>query len=55
VSDDVTSPCIDAGDPSAELQAEPLTAPQGGATVNSRIDMGFYGGTAEASLAPTNP
>jgi len=55
VSDDVTSPCIDAGDPSAELSAEPTTAPQGGAAVNSRIDMGYYGGSAEASLAPANP
>jgi beta propeller repeat protein len=55
VSDDVTSPCIDAGDPAAELLAEPLTAPQGGAAVNSRVDMGLYGGTAEASLAPANP
>jgi beta propeller repeat protein len=54
-SDDVTSPCIDAGDPTAELLAEPVTAPQGGAVINSRIDMGYYGGTAEASLAPANP
>ena len=54
VSDEVTSPCIDAGDPASELFAEPLTIP-GGATdevVNRRIDMGMYGGTAEASLAP---
>lgn len=55
VSDDVTSPCIDAGDPTAELLAEPLTAPQGGPAANSRIDMGLYGGTAEASLAPATP
>ncbi len=55
VSDDVTSPCIDAGDPAAELLFEPLTAPQGGEVVNSRIDMGVYGGTAEASLAPVAP
>jgi len=55
VSDDVTSPCIDAGDPSAELLAEPTTTPPGGAAGNSRIDRGYYGGTAEASLAPANP
>ncbi|HON92460.1 MAG TPA: right-handed parallel beta-helix repeat-containing protein [Sedimentisphaerales bacterium] len=53
-SDDVTSPCIDAGDPTAELLDEPLTAPQGGEVVNFRIDMGYYGGTAQASLAPAN-
>jgi beta propeller repeat protein len=51
VADDVTSPCIDAGDPAAELLAEPLTSP-GDAVVNARLDMGVYGGTAEASLAP---
>jgi beta propeller repeat protein len=55
VSDEVTSPCIDAGDPSSELLLEPLTAPQGGEIINHRIDMGVYGGTAEASLAPANP
>jgi beta propeller repeat protein len=55
VSDDVTSPCIDAGDPAADLLGEPVTAPQGEAVVNTRIDMGVYGGTAEASLAPANP
>ncbi len=45
VVDDVTSPCIDAGDPNSPLGAEP--APSGG-----RIDMGVYGGTAEASKSP---
>jgi len=42
VYDDVTSPCIDAGDPDAAFSLEPL--PNGG-----RINMGAYGGTAEAS------
>ncbi len=53
-SDDVTSPCIDAGDPASELADEPLTAPAdpGGPVINQRINMGLYGGTAEASLAP---
>ena len=55
VSDDVTSPCIDAGDPAADLYEEPLTAPEdvGGAVINQRINMGAYGGTVEASLAPS--
>jgi internalin A len=40
--DTVYSPCIDAGDPSAACAAEP--SPN-----DSRINMGAYGGTAEAS------
>jgi predicted outer membrane repeat protein len=40
--DDVTSPCIDAGDPNGPIGLEPF--PNGG-----RINMGAYGGTAEAS------
>jgi hypothetical protein len=42
VKDDVTSPCIDAGDPMSPIGLEPF--PNGG-----RINMGAYGGTAEAS------
>ncbi|MBN2272669.1 MAG: right-handed parallel beta-helix repeat-containing protein [Sedimentisphaerales bacterium] len=42
VTDDVTSPCIDAGDPASPIGDEPF--PNGG-----RINMGAYGGTAEAS------
>jgi hypothetical protein len=42
VFDDVTSPCIDAGDPNSPAGDEPF--PNGG-----RINMGAYGGTAEAS------
>ena len=42
VQDDVTSPCIDAGDPNSPIGYEPF--PNGG-----RINMGAYGGTAEAS------
>jgi len=45
VLDDVTSPCIDAGDPNSPLGQEP--APNGG-----RIDMGAHGGTTKASLSP---
>ncbi|NLH17861.1 MAG: hypothetical protein GX455_14895 [Phycisphaerae bacterium] len=47
VQDDLTSPCIDAGDPSDDPSAEPL--PSGG-----RINMGAYGNTSEASQSP-NP
>jgi len=42
VKDDVTSPCIDAGDPTIPVVEEPF--PNGG-----RINMGAYGGTQEAS------
>jgi parallel beta-helix repeat protein/predicted outer membrane repeat protein len=42
VTDDVTSPCIDAGDPNMPVGDEPF--PSG-----IRINMGAYGGTTEAS------
>ena len=42
VKDDVTSPCIDAGDPASPIGLEPF--PNGGI-----INTGAYGGTAEAS------
>ncbi|MEN6428636.1 MAG: right-handed parallel beta-helix repeat-containing protein [Phycisphaerales bacterium] len=42
--DDRTSPCIDAGDPAADVSAERM--PHGG-----RINMGAFGGTPEASLS----
>jgi hypothetical protein len=45
VIDDVTSPCIDTGDPSIQNELEPLT--NGGI-----INMGAYGGTIEASKSP---
>ncbi len=44
IQDDVTSPCIDAGDPRSALSEEPQ--PNG-----QRINMGAYGGTSEASLS----
>ncbi|MBN1506690.1 MAG: right-handed parallel beta-helix repeat-containing protein [Sedimentisphaerales bacterium] len=53
---DATSPCIDTGDPDLSFENEPKCeqnsplCERGGA--NLRIDMGAYGGTAEASLAP---
>jgi hypothetical protein len=44
VQDDVTSPCVDAGDPTASVGSEPQ--PNGGI-----INMGAYGGTPEASMS----
>ncbi|MHC4143270.1 MAG: right-handed parallel beta-helix repeat-containing protein [Planctomycetota bacterium] len=46
VLDDVSSPCIDAGDPNSPTAFE--LYPNGG-----RINMGAYGGTAEASQSPS--
>jgi len=45
VTDDVTSPCIDAGDPNHLVGDEP--EPNRG-----RINMGVYGGSSEASTSP---
>jgi parallel beta-helix repeat protein len=45
IEDYATSPCIDAGDPASPVGHEP--APNGG-----RINLGAYGGTAEASKSP---
>jgi predicted outer membrane repeat protein len=45
IIDDVTSPCIDAGNPNSPVGFEPF--PTGGI-----INMGAYGGTAEASKSP---
>ncbi len=42
VLDDITSPCIDLGDPNGPLGAEPF--PNGG-----YVNLGAYGGTGEAS------
>ena len=47
IADDVTSPCVDAGDPLALLGDE--LYPHG-----DRINMGMYGGTFEASLSYTS-
>jgi hypothetical protein len=45
--DDVTSPCIDAGDPNSPVGPEPF--PNRG-----RVNMGVYGGTCEASKSWPN-
>jgi len=43
VKDQITSSCIDAGDPNSDFASEPW--PHGG-----RINMGAYGGTSQASM-----
>lgn len=48
VLDKRTSPCVDAGDPTADPADEPL--PNG-----SRVNMGAFGGSAQASLSPSPP
>ena len=53
--DNVTSLCIDAGDPSSPLGDEPMSTPRDPNNeygVNLRIDMGAYGGTCQASIPP---
>ncbi|KAF5438170.1 PKD repeat-containing protein [Candidatus Methanophagaceae archaeon] len=45
VYDDVTSPCVDAGDPASDYSNEP--EPNGG-----RLNIGAYGNTKEASKSP---
>jgi hypothetical protein len=53
--DAITSPCIDAGNPGWPLEDEPVTVPDDPHNVwaiNLRINMGAYGGTAEASMPP---
>ena len=53
--DDITSPCIDAGNPGFPLNDELLNIPDGPSNLwgaNLRINMGCYGGTAEASIPP---
>jgi len=47
VRDDVTSPCIDRGDPNSDWTGE--LWPHG-----KRINMGAYGGTAEASMSQSS-
>ncbi len=54
VYDTVTSPCIDAGDPDWPLGDELLMLPDESANaqpVNTHVNLGAYGGTAQASLA----
>jgi hypothetical protein len=53
VRDGVTSPCVDTGDPASDIGAEPMAFPPGmgvQSPVNQWINMGYYGGTPQASL-----
>ncbi|MFC1793259.1 right-handed parallel beta-helix repeat-containing protein [Planctomycetota bacterium] len=53
--DDVTSRCIDAGDPISPLGDEPMSAPRDPNNdygINLYINMGAYGGTCQASIPP---
>jgi subtilisin family serine protease len=53
--DEITSPCIDAGNPGSPLNEELLNMPDGPSNLwgtNLRINMGRYGGTDEASMPP---
>lgn len=48
IMDDISSRCIDAGNPGYSLNDEPVSA------TNKRINLGYYGGTTEASKTPDN-
>jgi len=53
--DEMTSQCIDAGNPGSTLKGELLSVPGDPANMwgtNLRINMGSYGGTAEAGIPP---
>jgi hypothetical protein len=55
--DEVTSRCIDAGNPGSPLVNELMSVPDDPCNMwgeNLRINMGAYGGTAEASMPPYN-
>ncbi|MHC4207055.1 MAG: Ig-like domain-containing protein [Planctomycetota bacterium] len=53
--DEMTSPCIDAGNPGSPLDGELTNIPDGPSNLwgtNLRINMGCYGGTDQASVPP---
>ena len=53
--DTVTSRCVDAGNPGCPLADEPLAIPDDPDNLyghNLRINMGAYGGTAQAGIPP---
>jgi parallel beta-helix repeat protein/predicted outer membrane repeat protein len=55
IYDRVTSRCIDAGDPACPLGDEPMSVPRDADNefgINRRINMGAFGGTAQASMPP---
>ena len=54
--DNVTSLCIDVGDPDSPLADELMSVPRDPDNIygaNQRINMGAFGGTAQASLPPS--
>jgi len=54
--DSVTSRCVDAGNPGAMMEDEPVLCiadPYGRIGKNLRVDIGAYGGTAEGSMPYT--
>jgi len=56
IYDEVTSPCIDAGDPASLLGDELMSVPRDPDNrfgLNQRINMGTFGGTRQASMPPT--
>ena len=55
IYDEVTSPCIDAGDPASLLGDELMSVPRDPDNrfgLNQRINMGTFGGTRQASMPP---
>ncbi|GAJ11336.1 unnamed protein product, partial [marine sediment metagenome] len=55
--DNVTSRCIDAGDPCSPLGDEPMSVPRDPNNtygINRYINMGAFGGTSQASMPPLN-
>jgi subtilisin family serine protease len=55
--DNVTSRCLDAGNPGSPISDELITIPEDPDNIwgqNIRINMGAYGGTARASIPPYN-
>jgi len=53
--DEITSPCIDAGNPGSPIDDELSNIPDGPSNLwgtNLRINMGCYGGTDQASVPP---
>jgi len=53
--DEVTSPCIDYGNPGTPLWNEPMSIPRDPGNIygeNIRVNMGAYGRTSQASMPP---
>jgi hypothetical protein len=53
--DEVTSWCVDSGNPGTPLRNEPMSVPRDPDNIwgeNVRVNMGAYGGTSQASMPP---